>query len=351
MIRQTRLLVLLSLALAPRAAAAQGVSLQAGRFLDGDGLTSYQVSWTMPLLGPLGADLGGVLWRGPGIGDRRYGINADVSLFRGGRPGLYAIGGVGGGFGSGSAEDTWHSWSAGVGYELIPLSFLSLGVEGRWRDFEPGQRSGVEFGLRLATLFGSSSDAPMGRGSRSEPRPAEAIASSDDRPATSRTPDSAPATMPTLMTAADLRSSARGDVITRADADSLLADVIQIAEGQMGTPYQYGGTGRGDDGFDCSGLIQYAYAQAGIALPRQSRDQARSGTAVARSEENLRPGDILTFAQSGRRITHVGLYIGDGRFIHSASRGVQVSTLGTGDPNGAWWYKRWIGVRRVVAAP
>ena len=153
------------------------------------------------------------------------------------------------------------------------------------------------------------------------------------------------------MTAAEMASAERGTAIARADAESLLADVIEIAEGQMGTPYQYGGTGRGDDGFDCSGLIQYAYGQAGISLPRQSRDQARSGTAVPRSEANLRPGDILTFAQSGRRITHVGLYIGDGRFIHSASQGVQISTLGTSDPNGRWWYKRWIGVRRVLSAP
>lgn len=352
MTRPAHLFTLLGMVLVPQAAVAQGVSLQAGRFLDGDGLTSYQVSWTTSLLGPVGADIGGVLWRGPGVSEKRLGLNTDFSLFRGGRAGLYAVGGIGGGFGSGSAEDTWHSWSAGLGYELIPVSFLSLGVEGRWRDFEPGQRSGVEFGLRLATLFGGSSRAQPGNTTRGAPRPSESIASSDDEPATGLVlNDDEPARIPTLMTAADLTSSARGKAITREDADSLLADVIQIAEGQMGTPYQYGGTGRGDDGFDCSGLIQYAYAQAGIALPRQSRDQARSGTAVSRAEDNLRPGDILTFAQSGRRITHVGLYIGDGRFIHSASRGVQVSTLGNSDPNGAWWYKRWIGVRRVVAAP
>lgn len=334
------LLTLLTALLAPQAVRAQGVSLQAGRFFDGDGLTSYQVSWTTPLLGPFGADFGGVLWRGPGVTERRLGLNTDLSLFRGGRAGLYAVAGLSGGFGSGGAEDTWHSWSAGLGYELLPVSFLSLGVEGRWRDFEPGQRSGVEFGLRVATLFGGSGHEPAVSAARRASTPAASVPSDDD--------DSS---VPTLMTAAEVTSSRRGAVITRTDADSLLADVIQIAEGQMGTPYQYGGTGRGDDGFDCSGLIQYAYAQAGIALPRQSRDQARSGTAVPRSEDNLRPGDILTFAQSGRRITHVGLYIGDGRFIHSASKGVQISTLGTSDPNGRWWYQRWIGVRRVVSTP
>jgi cell wall-associated NlpC family hydrolase len=341
MMRRARLLTLLSLMLVPRIGSAQGVSLQAGRLLDGDGLTLYQLSWTTPLLGPLGADLGGVLWRGPGLTEKRLGLNADVSLFRGGRAGLYAVGGFGGGFGSGGAEQTWRSWSAGLGYELLPVSFISLGVEGRWRDLEPSRHSGIEFGLRLATLFGARSRSTAGMETSDVAKPTAPMRSDEDEPAR----------LPTLMTATGTAPAERGELITRADADSLLADVIQIAEGQMGTPYQYGGTGSGDDGFDCSGLIQYAYAQAGISLPRQSRDQARSGMAVPRSAEDLHPGDILTFAQSGRRITHVGLYIGDGRFIHSASKGVQVSTLGTSDPNGRWWYKRWVGVRRVVATP
>lgn len=341
MMRSAQLLAFLSLLLAPEIGSAQGVSLRASRLLDGDGLAAYQVSWTTSLLGPVGADLGGVLWRGPGLTENRLGLNADFSLFRGGRAGLYAVGGIGGGFGSGSAEETWHSWSAGLGYELLPVSFISLGVEGRWRALEPAQRSGVEFGLRLATLFGGSSRTSTGSPMSDVVGLAAPVRPGDDEAAKS----------PMLMTAAGMTSSERGELITRADADSLLADVIQVAESQMGTPYQYGGTGSGDDGFDCSGLIQYAYAQAGISLPRQSRDQARSGMAVPRAAEGLHPGDILTFARSGRRVTHVGLYIGDGRFIHSASKGVQVSTLGTSDPNGRWWYKRWVGVRRVVSTP
>jgi cell wall-associated NlpC family hydrolase len=341
MMRRAGLLSFFSVLLAPQAVWAQGVSVQAGRLLDGDGLTSYQVGWTAPLLGPLGADVGGVLWRGPGVTEKRLGLNADVSLFRGGRAGLYAVGGLGGGFGSGGAEDTWHSWSAGLGYELLPVSFLSLGVEGRWRDLEPSQRSGLEFGLRLATLFGGSSHKATAGASPDAATAVTSVTSTEGEPAGN----------PSLVTAAEVTPSERGALIARDDAGALLADVIRIAEGQVGTPYQYGGTGRGDDGFDCSGLIQYAYAQAGIALPRQSRDQARSGAPVPRSQKELRPGDILTFARSGRRITHVGLYIGDGRFIHSASKGVQISTLGATDPNGRWWYQRWIGVRRVVGTP
>ena len=85
MMRSARLLAFLSLLLAPEIGSAQGVSLQASRLLDGDGLASYQVSWTTSLLGPVGADLGGVLWRGPGLTENRLGLNADFSLFRGGR--------------------------------------------------------------------------------------------------------------------------------------------------------------------------------------------------------------------------------------------------------------------------
>jgi cell wall-associated NlpC family hydrolase len=124
--------------------------------------------------------------------------------------------------------------------------------------------------------------------------------------------------------------------------------VIATATSAMGRPYEYGGTGTGGGGFDCSGLIQYAYGQHGISLPRRSADQAREGTGVKKDYLALQPGDILTFSNRGGPVTHVGLYIGEGRFIHSATRGVQVSTLSADDPYGRWWYVRWVGVRRIV---
>jgi cell wall-associated NlpC family hydrolase len=62
----------------------------------------------------------------------------------------------------------------------------------------------------------------------------------------------------------------------------------------------------------------------------------------------LAPGDLLTFSNRGGPVTHVGLYVGEGRFIHSASHGVQVSTLSGDDPYGRWWYVRWVGARRLV---
>jgi len=116
----------------------------------------------------------------------------------------------------------------------------------------------------------------------------------------------------------------------------------------MGRPYEYGGTGEDGEGFDCSGLIQYAYGKHGIALPRRSMDQAREGSPVKTSLTALAAGDLLTFSNSGGPVTHVGLYMGEGRFIHSASRGVQVSVLSPDEPYGRWWYVRWVGARRIV---
>jgi cell wall-associated NlpC family hydrolase len=123
---------------------------------------------------------------------------------------------------------------------------------------------------------------------------------------------------------------------------------VEIARDAMGTPYRWGGTDR--NGFDCSGLIQYAYAQIGVELPRRGRDQAAAGRQVARRVDELRPGDVLGFGSDpgADQVTHVGLYLGDGRFLHSASDGVRVSFLAEGDPDGRWWYSRWLVARRIL---
>ena len=114
----------------------------------------------------------------------------------------------------------------------------------------------------------------------------------------------------------------------------------------MGTPYRWGGGSA--NGYDCSGLIQYAYGEHGIILPRVSREQARMGIAVERQIDVLRAGDILGFAVDGAGVSHVGLYIGEGQFIHSASAGVKLSSLTATDPDSMWWKNRWIATRRIL---
>jgi cell wall-associated NlpC family hydrolase len=78
-------------------------------------------------------------------------------------------------------------------------------------------------------------------------------------------------------------------------------------------------------------------------------DQALQGAKIDKRPEALLPGDILTFSNGGGRVTHVGLYLGEGKFIHSANDGVQVSLLSADDVSGRWWWRRWVGARRIVS--
>ena len=329
---------------------AQGVALQVGHLFDDGGWTAYSAGWTHSLTGSIGAQIGGVYLRRPGSTARLFGATLDAALFRGGRPGAYAIAGLGAGRGTGGAESWWHSWSAGVGYELFPLPFLSVAAEGRYREMQPAARSGPELAIRIGTVFGvrgvpaplPAAAAAPGTEAAAEPR-GERTRADSSAPGTADPAATAPAPAP-LATAAT-----RGAVVHRDDAEAVALEVIRIAEGEIGTRYRLGGTGGAGDGFDCSGLIQYAFARYGIELPRRSVDQARRGREIGTRISELRAGDILTFSTSGGgRVTHVGLYMGDGRFIHSASRGVQVSRLSRDDPQGRYWVRRWVGSRRVL---
>jgi cell wall-associated NlpC family hydrolase len=301
-------------------ASAQGVGFQFGYlWTDPPGVT-YRLGWTSGLWGPVGAEIHGVHVNSSGPLGNLWGGGADLSLFRSGSTGLYLVAGVEGGYNAAGSETFRGSWSAGLGYEFFPLSGASLSFEGRYRVVGPGSYDGVELGLRLGLDRGS-----RGSGGGSE---------------TSGT--SATSTAPT-------RESVEASLATAGTAPgsaSRIASVVQTALNVMGTPYRWGG--EGDGGFDCSGLIQYAYAEHGVTLPRRSADQARQGTPVTRDVEGLRPGDILTFANDGTRVSHVGLYVGNRKFIHSASTGVQLSLLSDEDVSGRWWYRRWVGARRIL---
>ncbi len=304
---------------------AQEAEASIGRFFDSTGWTAYRLGFTRPLGGAFRLQLhGDVLRRVGGVG-ALGGLGTDLTAFRSGGDGPYLVAGLSGGLGSESSNSfsrLWGSWSAGAGYDLFPVSFLSIGAEGRWRELSLSGREGVQVALGLALHVGRGSTPPE----RGRPRV---------QPAGPLPPET-------------VTSSPQSDAGARPAPATLTDSIIATATEAMGRPYTFGGTGADGEGFDCSGLIQHAYGKHGIALPRRSTDQAREGRKIDRELKLLASADILTFSNRGGQVTHVGLYIGGGRFIHSATRGVQMSTLSAEDPYGRWWYKRWVGVRRIV---
>ena len=121
-------------------------------------------------------------------------------------------------------------------------------------------------------------------------------------------------------------------------------DVLMYALSLTGTPYKYGGN-TSDTGFDCSGFVRYVYGQvAGLNLPRNALSISQVGTQIAKTE--LKPGDLVFFNTLRRAFSHVGIYLGDNRFIHASS-----STSGdvmVSDLNEKYWSKRFNGARRYA---
>jgi cell wall-associated NlpC family hydrolase len=98
--------------------------------------------------------------------------------------------------------------------------------------------------------------------------------------------------------------------------------LAKFALGLRGTRYRYGGATR--DGFDCSGLVFYAHRQFGLTVPRTSRDQAEHAEEV--KPRKLKRGDLVFFRIDSRRVNHVGIYIGERRFVHAPGAGKPVTT-------------------------
>ncbi|MDD5333110.1 MAG: C40 family peptidase [Rhodoferax sp.] len=117
-------------------------------------------------------------------------------------------------------------------------------------------------------------------------------------------------------------------------------DITMYAVGLVGTPYRYGGN-TPDSGFDCSGLIGYVYqSRAGLAPPRTVSRMHAWGLPV--STENVRSGDLVLFAQQNE-VTHAGIYVGSGRFVHAPSTGGEVRL---DQLNSKYWASQQVAFRR-----
>ena len=114
---------------------------------------------------------------------------------------------------------------------------------------------------------------------------------------------------------------------------------LAVARKMLGSPYRYGGMD--PKGFDCSGLVRYAFSQSGLELPRTSREIFRASLRI--DPQKIEPGDLLFFALSANKVSHVGIYAGQNRFIHSPSSGKGVSYASMANP---YWQRRLIAAGR-----
>jgi cell wall-associated NlpC family hydrolase len=110
----------------------------------------------------------------------------------------------------------------------------------------------------------------------------------------------------------------------------------------LGRPYHFGGSSP-STGFDCSGLVQFSFRQAGVSVPHNTEQQRRSSRPVRLSD--LRRGDLIFFDQEGKKNSHVGIYLGAGKFVHAPSSGKEVRSDRLDSP---YWKKHLSEVRRLA---
>jgi cell wall-associated NlpC family hydrolase len=228
--------------------------------------------------------------------------------------------------------DAIRTWSYGGGLQLALGSLLSVNGEARSRRLAAPATAadsqfvrGIEYRVGIGIHFGGGRSRSTVYSRRT----------SDSR----RTPDVPPsAPRPT-------RTSRTTWPVSTTSASGAARRVVPTAEQYIGVSYRYGGTSP-RTGFDCSGFVQYVYGIQGVSLPRTSRQMAGSGIAVEPSTRSLAVGDLMLFTQGGR-ISHVAIYAGNGRFIHSSSSGNGVRYDDLGTRRGRWFADHMVAARRV----
>ena len=147
-----------------------------------------------------------------------------------------------------------------------------------------------------------------------------------------------------LFDASAVPAAAGDTTATDAPKEGRIRGMLKRALSLLGTPYRWGGNSP-EQGFDCSGLVGYVFRNGlGIELPRISRDMANVGEQI-RDRNALAEGDLVFFSRKGGRVDHVGIYIGDGKFLHAPRTGkdVEVSSLSSG-----YWAQKFMLARRVA---
>lgn len=151
----------------------------------------------------------------------------------------------------------------------------------------------------------------------------------------------------TLLTARDMQPADAAPTLAGRIRDRA-SEMVIAAMNFIGRPYRPGGSSL-DEGFDCSGFTRHVFELGlGLVLPRNAHDQASAGGLVNVERSELRSGDLVFFNTLQRTFSHVGIYVGEGRFIHSPRSGGEVRIE---DMRYAYWAQRFTGARRVAEPP
>jgi cell wall-associated NlpC family hydrolase len=130
-------------------------------------------------------------------------------------------------------------------------------------------------------------------------------------------------------------------------AQALRDSVVQMARAQLGKRYKLGGQ-TPERGFDCSGLVSYVMSALNLNVPRTAKQQAKQGLPLTKDTSSLLPGDLLTFGKAKKGVSHVGIYVGEGRYIHASSVAGKVIESKIDRPFSPL-IKAWRGARRLLS--
>lgn len=152
-----------------------------------------------------------------------------------------------------------------------------------------------------------------------------------------------PVSLVTDATGGSLQTSTEPMVEAAAPPPDRLQNLLIHAISMIGVNYKYGGNSA-QSGFDCSGFVRHVFAESlALELPRSSYAMGKLGVSV--KSEDLQPGDLVFYKTLNRAFSHVGIYLGEGRFVHAPSRGKRVEIVNMSD---GYWKKRFNGARRLL---
>lgn len=189
-----------------------------------------------------------------------------------------------------------------------------------------------------ATVSQSNAPTPMPEQINAEETTSHIVKTANKKKKRTRKPAVRPIAPPASTIQAHEYNEDDPNAYNRERADDLLMNAMSL----IGISYRWGGT-KPATGLDCSGFIQYVFRQAwGVNLPRTSSEMAKVGTPVNKSD--LQPGDLVFFSRFGRRVGHVGMYIGNDKFIHAPSTGKKIQIANLNKP---YYVKHYVGARRI----